>query len=179
MASLGFAVPLFWLGYLLIFAFSLKLHWLPPTGYEPPSAGLLPFFRHIALPAVAISFGIAGLIGRITRATLLEVLRHDYIRTARAKGIGDLTLLARHAARNAALPVITVIGFGTTFVLSGVAVVESVFAIPGIGRLFVDAANNRDYPVVQGTVLLTGGLLVLVNLVVDLSYAWIDPRIRL
>ena len=177
-AVLGFALPSFWLGYNFIFVFSLDLHWLPPTGYEPLSAGLWPFLKYLILPAVTLGFGVSALIARITRATMLEVLRQDYVRTARAKGLPDLMVLVRHAAKNAALPVVTVIGFSTAFVLAGVVVIETVFSIPGLGRLFVEAANNRDYPIVQGTILVTGVLFVVVNLIVDLTYVWFDPRIR-
>lgn len=177
-AVIGFALPSFWLGYNLIFIFSLRFGWLPPTGYQPIAQGVLPFLRYMILPAMTLGFGVAALIARMTRATMLEVLRQDYVRTARAKGLRERSVLIRHAAKNAAIPVITVIGLSVAYVLAGVVVIETVFSIPGLGRLFVEAANNRDYPVVQGTILLTGTLFVAVNLIVDLTYVLFDPRIR-
>jgi peptide/nickel transport system permease protein len=177
-ASLGFGVPSFWLGYIFIYIFTLKLSLLPPAGYAPLSEGLVPFIRSVILPAATIAFGIAGLLARMTRTTMLEVLHQDYVRTARSKGMTERAVLLRHAAKNAALPVLTVIGFSVAYVLAGVAVVETVFAIPGMGRLFVEGALSRDYPVVQGTILIMGVLLVATNLLVDLSYGWFDPRVR-
>ncbi|HLZ70109.1 MAG TPA: ABC transporter permease [Dehalococcoidia bacterium] len=177
-AVLGFAMPSFWLGYNLIFLFSLDVHWLPPTGYRPISAGIGPFLKYLILPSLTLGFGVAALIARMTRATMLEVLRQDYVRTARAKGLREQAVLVRHAAKNAAIPVLTVIGLSVAYVLSGSVIIETVFSIPGMGRLFAEAAINRDYPIVQGTILVTGVLFVLVNLLVDLSYVLFDPRIR-
>ncbi|MGD9890770.1 MAG: ABC transporter permease [Dehalococcoidia bacterium] len=177
-ATLGYGIPSFWLGYILIYIFTLTLSLLPPAGYEPLSAGVVPFLRSVILPSATIAFGIAGLLARMTRTAMLEVLGQDYVRTARSKGMTEHAVLLRHAAKNAALPVMTVIGISVAYVLAGVAVVETVFAIPGLGRLFVEGALSRDYPVVQGTILITGMLLVTINLLVDLSYGWFDPRIR-
>ena len=177
-AVLGFSVPAFWLGYNLIFLFTLRLGWLPPNGYEPISSGPWPWLKYLILPALTLGLGVAALIARMTRASMLEVLRQDYVRTARAKGLPESAVVWRHALRSAALPVITVIGLSTANAMAGTAVIETVFSIPGMGRLFVQAASNRDYPVLQGAILLTGVLFVLINLLVDLSYVLVDPRVR-
>jgi peptide/nickel transport system permease protein len=177
-AVLGFSLPVFVLGYLLILLFATYLRWFPVQGYTPISEGLLPFLRHMALPAATLGLVYAALIARITRTAMLEVLGQDYMRTARAKGLGLMPVLLRHALKNAAVPIVTVIGIGFALLISGVVVTETVFNIPGIGRLTVDAILRRDYPVIQGVVLVFSAVYVLVNLAVDLSYGLLDPRIR-
>ena len=177
-AVLGFAMPSFWLGFNLIWLFALGLAILPPTGYQPISGGLGPFLQHLILPAVTVGITAAALITRMTRATVLEVLREDYVRTARAKGLRERFVLLGHALKNAANPIVTIIGISVAGVLTGVVVTESVFGIAGIGRLFVDAVVRRDYPVVQGTILLTATVYVFINLAIDLTYVIFDPRIR-
>jgi len=175
---LGFSVPVFVIGYLLILVFSLKLGWFPVQGFTPISAGVLPFLKNALLPALTLTTIYVALIARMTRANMLEVLGEDYIRTARAKGAPERTVLFRHALRNAAVPILTVIGTGFALLIGGVVVTETVFNIPGIGRLTVDAILARDYPVIQAMILLTSFLYVLVNLLIDLSYSIFDPRIR-
>jgi peptide/nickel transport system permease protein len=177
-AVLGFSVPVFVVGYLLAYVFALELDWLPVQGYTPISNGLWPWFRNLILPAVALGGVYIALIARITRATMLEILQQDYIRTARAKGAGQRTILFLHALKNAAVPIVTVIGIGVALLIGGAVVTESVFAIPGLGRLTVDAILRRDYPVIQGVILLFSFVYVLVNLLIDLSYTLFDPRIR-
>ncbi|GGC91220.1 ABC transporter permease [Chelatococcus reniformis] len=175
---LGFSVPVFVVGYVLIQVFAIDLKWVPVQGFRSITRGFGPFFERAVLPTVALSFIYIALIARMTRASMLEVLGEDYVRTARAKGLGETKVLLRHALRNAAVPVVTVIGTGFTLLISGVVVTESVFNIPGIGRLTVDAVLARDFPVIQGMILLTSGLYVAVNLLIDLSYTLFDPRIR-
>jgi len=177
-AVLGFSVPVFVIGYLLAFVFALELDWLPVQGYTPLSEGLWPWFENLILPAVALGCVYMALIARITRAAMLEVLQQDYIRTARAKGIGQTGILFIHALKNAAVPIVTVIGIGIALLIGGAVVTETVFAIPGIGRLTVDAILRRDYPVIQGIVLVFSFVYVLVNLLIDLLYTVLDPRIR-
>ena len=174
---LGFSLPVFVVGYLLAYVFALRLRWLPVQGFTPISAGFGPFLSSLILPAVALALLYIALIARITRATMLEVLAQDYVRTARAKGVGQAGLLFVHALKNAAVPIVTVIGFGFAALISGAVVTESVFAIPGIGRLVTDAILRRDYPIIQGVVLLFSGIYVLINLGVDLLYTVFDPRI--
>lgn len=177
-AVLGFSVPVFVIGYLLAYAFALQLPLLPVQGYVPLSQGFWPWFRCLILPAFTLGGIYIALIARITRAAMLEVLSEDYVRTARAKGVGRREILFVHALKNAAVPVVTIIGIGFAALIGGAVVTESVFALPGIGRLTVDAILQRDYPVIQGVVLIFSGLYVLVNLVVDLLYTVFDPRIR-
>jgi peptide/nickel transport system permease protein len=177
-AVFGFSVPVFVLGFVLILVFSLQLDWFPVQGYTSISEGFGPFIRNITLPSVALGMIYAALIARITRASMLEVLSQDYIRTADAKGLATFDVLIRHGLKNAAVPIVTVIGIGIALLISGVVVTETVFAIPGLGRLTVDAIVKRDYPIVQGMVLLFSGIYVLINLLVDLSYTLLDPRIR-
>ncbi len=178
-AVLGFSVPVFVVGYLLAYVFALQLDWFPVQGYTPLSRGVGPWLNNLVLPAVALGGVYIALIARITRATMLEVLSQDYIRTAKAKGVGSRTVLFLHALKNAAVPIVTVIGLGVALLIGGAVVTESVFAIPGLGRLVVDAILRRDYPVIQGVVLLFSFVYVLVNLGVDLLYTVFDPRIRL
>ncbi len=177
-AVLGFSVPVFVLAYLLILGFSIELEWLPVQGYTPLSEGIGPFLRSMALPSLALGIVYMALIARITRASMLEVLAQDYIRTAEAKGLYENEVLLGHALKNAAVPIVTVIGIGIALLISGVVVTETVFAIPGLGRLTVDAILRRDYPIIQGVVLLFSFVYVLVNLLIDLSYTLLDPRIR-
>jgi peptide/nickel transport system permease protein len=177
-AVLGFATPTFLVGYGLIFVFSVKLGWLPVQGYRPISEGFGPFVETLILPSLALGMAYMALIARITRAAMLEVLSEDYIRTANAKGLTTRRVLMLHALKNASVPIVTVIGIGIALLISGVVITETVFNIPGLGRLTVDAVLKRDYPIVQGLILVFAGVKVLVNLVVDLSYAALDPRIR-
>jgi peptide/nickel transport system permease protein len=175
---LGFSVPVFVFAYLLMFVFSIELEWLPVQGYVSIAEGFWPFLRHMILPSVALGTVYMALIARITRASMLEVLSQDYIRTAQAKGLASRDVLMRHALKNAAVPIVTVIGIGIALLISGVVVTETVFAIPGIGRLTVDAILRRDYPIIQAVTLLFSAVYVLINLAVDLSYTLLDPRIR-
>jgi peptide/nickel transport system permease protein len=177
-AVLGFSVPVFVVGYLLAYVFALELEWLPVQGYTAFSQGFLPWLENLVLPSIALGGVYIALIARITRATMLEVLQQDYIRTARAKGAGQANVLFLHALKNAAVPIVTVIGIGIALLIGGAVVTESVFAIPGLGRLTVDAILRRDYPVIQGVVLLFSFVYVLVNLLIDLLYTLFDPRIR-
>ncbi|MDH0748817.1 ABC transporter permease [Pseudomonas sp. GD03842] len=175
---LGFSIPVFVIGYVLITVFALELKWLPVQGFRSISDGLGPFAQRIVLPALTLSSVYVALVARMTRASMLDVLGEDYIRTARAKGVAEIRVLFRHALRNAMIPILTVIGTGFALMISGVVVTESVFNIPGLGRLIVDAVLARDYPVIQGMILLTSGVYVVINLLIDLSYAISDPRIR-
>jgi peptide/nickel transport system permease protein len=178
MAVLGFSVPVFVIAYGLIFLFSVWLEWLPVQGYRSLSEGFVPFIRHMILPSLALGLVYMALIARITRATMLDVLAQDYVRTATAKGLAPGTVLVRHALKNAAVPIVTIIGIGVALLIGGVVVTETVFAIPGLGRLTVDAILRRDYPIIQGVTLLFSVVYVVVNLLVDLSYSLFDPRIR-
>ena len=175
---LGFSIPVFVIAYLLIMLFSMQLGWLPVQGYRPIDEGWWPFLSHMILPSVALGTVYMALIARITRATMLDVLSQDYIRTAQAKGLSSNQVLLGHALKNAAVPIVTVIGIGIALLISGVVVTETVFAIPGIGRLTVDAILRRDYPIIQAVTLLFSGVYVLINLAVDMSYTFLDPRIR-
>jgi peptide/nickel transport system permease protein len=177
-AVLGFSVPVFVVGYLLAYFFALEWDLLPVQGYTPFSRGFWPWLRNLILPAIALGTVYIALIARITRATMLEVLQQDYIRTAKAKGVGEGGMLFVHALKNAAVPIVTVIGIGIALLIGGAVVTESVFAIPGLGRLTVDAILRRDYPVIQGVILLFSFVYVLVNLAIDLLYTLFDPRIR-
>jgi peptide/nickel transport system permease protein len=175
---LGFSVPVFVIGYALIYLFAIKLNWLPVQGYQPLADGIGGFFARLILPSVTLSVIYIALIARITRTSVLEVLGEDYIRTARAKGLSSRVVLMRHALRNAAVPIVTVIGIGVALLIGGVVVTESVFSIPGLGRLTVDAVLARDYPTVQAVILLFSLAYVLINLLVDVAYTLLDPRIR-
>ncbi|MER1968925.1 ABC transporter permease [Castellaniella sp. GW247-6E4] len=178
LSVLGFSLPSFVLAYLLLLGFSVKNEWLPVYGYVSIREGVVPFLRHICLPSLALGLIYASLIARITRASMLEVLGQDYIRTARAKGVSTLRMLWSHALRNASVPIVTVVGTGLGLLISGAVVTETVFAIPGIGRLTVDAVLRRDYPIIQGVTLMFSAAYVLINLLIDISYTIIDPRIR-
>ena len=175
---LGFSVPVFVIGYALIYVFSIRLNWLPVQGYQPLVEGFGGFVQRLILPSLTLSVIYIALIARITRTSVLEVLGEDYIRTARAKGLTDRVVLMRHALRNAAVPIVTVIGLGVALLVGGVVVTESVFSIPGLGRLTVDAVLARDYPTVQAVILLFSLAYVLINLLVDVAYPLLDPRIR-
>jgi peptide/nickel transport system permease protein len=177
-AVLAFSLPVFVVGYLLAYVFALEFEWLPVQGYTPLAQGFWPWLENLILPAVALGGVYIALIARITRASMLEVLQQDYIRTARAKGLDQRSILFVHALKNAAVPIVTVIGIGVALLIGGAVVTESVFAIPGLGRLTVDAILRRDYPVIQGIVLMFSFLYTLVNLMVDVTYTLIDPRIR-
>ncbi len=178
LAVLGFSLPSFVLAYLLILGFSVELDVLPVQGYVSIREGFVPFIEHLILPSIALGLIYGALIARITRASMLEVLSQDYIRTAQAKGLANNQVLVRHALKNASVPIATVIGIGVALLISGVIVTETVFAIPGIGRLTVDAILRRDYPIIQGVILLFSAAYVLVNLAVDISYTLLDPRVR-
>lgn len=177
-AVAAFSFPVFLISYSLVLVFSLWLELLPVQGYRPPSDGLGPFLEHIALPAVSLGLIYSALIARITRASVIEVLRQDFVRTARSKGLSSVRILLAHVLRNAAVPIVTVIGIGLAGLISGVVITETVFAIPGIGRLTVDGILNRDYPVIQGVILFFSFVYLGINLVIDIAYAAIDPRIR-
>lgn len=175
---LGFSIPVFVLAYLLIYLFAIQLDWLPVQGYTPIREGFWPWLSHLIMPSIALGTIYIALIARITRATMLDVLAQDYVRTAHAKGLAPNAVLMQHALKNAAVPIVTVIGIGIALLISGVVVTETVFAMPGIGRLTVDAIIRRDYPIIQGVILLFSAIYVVVNLLVDLSYRLFDPRIQ-
>ncbi|WP_274630399.1 ABC transporter permease [Arvimicrobium flavum] len=174
----AFSVPVFIIGYVLARYFALELRWFPVQGYAYLADGVLPWLRHLVLPSVALGLVYIALIARITRAAMLEVLSEDYIRTARAKGLRSKRILFLHALRNASNPIVTVIGVGVALLIGGAVVTESVFGIPGLGRLTIDAILRRDYPVIQGIMLLFSFVYVLVNLLIDICYVVLDPRIR-
>lgn len=174
----GFSIPIFVVGYVLVQVFSINLRWFPVQGYKPLSDGLIPCLRSLFLPSVALALLFSALVARIARASMLEVLSEDYIRTARAKGASEMRVLGVHSLKNIGVPVITVVGTSFAALISGVVITESVFNIPGMGRLTVEAILSRDYPVVQGVMLVFAGVLIAVNLLVDLSYALFDPRVK-
>ena len=177
-AVIGFSVPVFVLAYVLIYALAIRTDLLPVQGFVGIDQGLRPFLSHIAMPSLALAAVFTALIARMTRASMLDVLAQDYIRTARAKGLADGKILLGHALKNAAVPIVTIIGTAFASLIAGVVVTETVFAIPGLGRLTVDAILRRDYPIIQGIILVFSAAYVLINLLVDLSYTFLDPRIR-
>ena len=177
-AVLGFSIPVFVIAYILIYAFSLQAQIFPVQGFVSIREGVLPFLRSMTLPSLALGLIYAALIARITRASLLEVLAEDYIRTAHAKGLSSRVVLIRHALKNASVPIVTIIGVGIALLIGGVVVTESVFNIAGLGRLVVDSVLARDYPVIQGIILMFSGVYLLINLIVDISYTFLDPRIH-
>tara|TARA_Y100000031_G_scaffold23291_1_gene24639 strand:- start:1282 stop:2148 length:867 start_codon:yes stop_codon:yes gene_type:complete len=177
-AVFGFSVPVFVLGYMMIFSFSMELGILPVQGYKSPFDDLWQFVRHITLPTITLSVIYIALIARITRASMLEVLEEDYIRTARAKGQTESRVLISHALKNASIPIVTIIGIGIALLIGGVVVTESVYNIPGLGRLVVDAILKRDYPIIQGLILMFSFVYIIINLVIDIVYTILDPRIR-
>ncbi len=175
---LGFSVPGFVIGYCLIYVFAIELGWLPVQGYVRIGVDFGRFSERMVLPSLTLSVGFIALIARITRASVLEVLNEDYIRTARAKGLGNRVVLMRHALRNAAVPILTVIGLGIAILMGGAVVTESVFGLPGLGRLTVEAVLSRDFPTIQTVILLFSVVYVVINLLIDISYTIFDPRIR-
>ena len=175
---LGFSTPVFVLGYALFYIFALQLGLFPVQGFVSITDGIIPFLHRLVLPSITLSVIFIALFARITRASILEILNEDYIRTAKSTGLGERSILTRHALPNAAVPIVTVIGIGFALLIGGVVVTESVYNIPGLGRLTVDAVLRRDYPVIQGIILVFSGLYVLVNLIIDLLYVALDPRIR-
>jgi peptide/nickel transport system permease protein len=178
LSVVGFSVPVFVVGYLLIYVFAITLRWLPVQGYTPLAEGLWPWARHLILPSLALGLAYVALIARITRTAMLDVLAEDYMRTARAKGVATGPMLFKHALKSAGVPIVTVVGIGIALLIGGVVITETVFNLPGIGRLVVDAISKRDYPIIQGVILLFSGVYVIINLLVDLSYTLLDPRIR-
>ena len=178
LSVLSFSVPVFVVGYVLIYIFAIELRWLPVQGYRPIGDGVVQWARHLVLPSVALGLAYVALIARITRTAMLDALAEDYVRTARAKGVSTASVLTKHALKNAGVPIVTVIGIGVALLIGGVVITETVFNIPGIGRLVVDAIQTRDYPIIQGVILLFSGIYVIVNLMVDLTYTLLDPRIR-
>jgi peptide/nickel transport system permease protein len=178
MAVAGFSIPVFVVGYLLVYVFAIELKWLPVQGYRPIAEGVWPWLERLILPSIALGLAYTALIARITRTTMLEVLSEDYIRTAEAKGVATRPMLLKHALKNAAVPIVTIIGIGVALLIGGVVITETVFNLPGIGRLVVDAIARRDYPIIQGVILVFSFVYVLVNLAVDLSYTLFDPRVR-
>jgi len=175
---IGFSLPSFVVGYLLILGFAMWLGWLPVQGYVSIHDDAWRSIRHLVLPTLTLAIFYMSLIARVTRASVLEVLNEDFVRTARAKGVPPMRILSHHVLRNAAVPIVTVIGIGLAFLISGVVITESVFNLPGVGRLTIDAVLSRDYPVVQGVILFFAFVYIMVNLLIDLLYVLIDPRIR-
>ncbi len=177
-AFLGLSMPDFWLGILLIILFAVNLGWLPAIGYEPLSHGFWPWLSHLILPAIAAGTGFSAIIARMVRSSMLEVLKTDYVLVARAKGLSPWRVVMGHAFPNALIPVITVMGIAFGLLMASAVVVETVFAIKGLGRILIEGILNRDYPVVQGAILVVSFIFVFVNLLVDVLYVVIDPRIR-
>jgi len=177
-AFLGLSMPDFWLAILLIIVFAAKLQWLPAIGYVPLAEGFWPWFSHLILPSIAVGTAFSAIVARMIRSSMLEVLNADYMQVARSKGLGEMSLILRHAFPNALIPVITVIGIAFALLMSGTVVVENVFAIKGLGRLLIQSILNRDYPVVQGSILVVSAIFVFSNLLVDVLYSVVDPRIR-
>ncbi len=177
-AMLGLSLPTFWLGLLMILLFAVSLQWLPAAGYSPLSEGPLNTLRYLVMPAVALGFSQAAIIARMTRSSVLDMLGEDFVRTARSKGLHGRAVVLRHALRNAMIPVLTVIGLSVATLAGGVVVTETVFNIPGAGRLVIESVQRRDYPVIQGAVIAVALVYALVNLLVDLSYLALDPRVR-
>ena len=177
-AVLGFSIPVFWLGFLFIWAFAVKLHLFPAVGFVSITDGVFPFLRSLTLPALANAIPFSALVARMTRSTMVEVMQEDYIRTARAKGLTEAVVNVRHGLRNAAIPIVTVVGLVFAGLVGGAVVTETVFAIPGLGRLLVDGVVRRDYPIVQAMLMVVAVSYVFVNLAVDITYAFLDPRIR-
>ncbi len=178
-AAAGISIPGFWLGFIMIWAFSVNLRWFPVIGYVPPTESITDWIRHITLPTILLGINGSAIIVRMTRAALLEVFREDYIRTARSKGLAESAILFRHALRSGAIPIITVIGFLAAALITGTVVTETVFTIPGLGRLVAETVQTRDFPIVQSLLMLLATVYVFVNLIVDISYVVLDPRVRL
>lgn len=178
LALFGLSIPDFWFGLILIVVFSVQLGWLPTGGYVPASESIVGWARSMTLPALALAITQMGVVARMTRASMLEVMGEDYIRTARAKGMRRHVVIFKHALRNALIPIVTVVGVMTGVLLGGAVVIESVFSLPGVGRLIIGAIQRRDYPIIQGGLLITAATFVFVNILVDLAYGWLDPRVR-
>jgi peptide/nickel transport system permease protein len=178
-AQAGLALPSFWVGILLILLFALSWRWLPSGGYVPWGQSPLGALRSLAMPVLALGLPVAGVLARLVRASMLEELAHDHIRTARAKGLSEAQVIVRHALRNALIPTVTLLGLQLGFLLGGSIIIEQVFALPGVGRLVLFAINNRDLPLIQGLVLFIAALVVTINFLVDMAYTWLDPRISL
>ncbi|MGZ2505136.1 ABC transporter permease [Rhizobium leguminosarum] len=177
-SAVGFSVPVFVIGYFLVYVFAIQTHWLPVQGYKPIGQGITDWLVHLILPTLTLSLAYIAFIARITRSSMLEVLSEDYMRTAAAKGASSYAMLFHHGLKNAGVPILTAIGLSFAGLVGGVVLTETVFNIPGIGRLVVDAINGRDYPIIQSVLIVVSGLYVLINLMVDLAYTLIDPRIR-
>ena len=177
-AFIGLSMPEFWVAILLIIFFAANLHWLPAIGYVPLAEGFWPWFSHLILPAIAVGTGFSAIIARMIRSAMIEVLKTDYMRLAKSKGLSRQVLTMHHAFPNALIPVVTVVGIAFALLMAGAVVVENVFAIKGLGRLLIQGILNRDYPLVQGTILVVSAIFVFSNLLVDLLYTLIDPRIR-
>ena len=177
-AFIGLSMPEFWVAILLIIFFAANLHWLPAIGYVPLAKGFWPWLSHLILPAIAVGTGFSAIIARMIRSAMIEVLKTDYMRLAKSKGLSRQVLTMYHAFPNALIPVVTVVGIAFALLMAGAVVVENVFAIKGLGRLLIQGILNRDYPLVQGTILVVSGIFVFSNLLVDLLYTIIDPRIR-
>ena len=178
LALLGVSLPNFWLGLMLISLFSVMLDLLPSGGYVPLTSDPVRWFASLILPSISLALLQVGWLARITRSTMLEILRQDYVRTARAKGMPEITVIGKHAAKNVLVPVTTVLGIIVSLLLSGSVVIETVYSLPGLGRLIATSIFSRDYPVIQGGLLVTAVMFVFLNLVVDVLYAWVDPRVR-
>jgi peptide/nickel transport system permease protein len=177
-AMFAASVPSFWLGLVLMETFAVKLGWFDTSGYGAPDASFWERLRHLVLPAVALGLVNSALITRFTRASMLDVLNDDYVRTARSKGMSEWRVVVRHAFKNALIPILTVIGLTAALLISGAIVTETVFGLPGVGSLIVSAVMRRDYPVIQGALLVVAGLYVLVNFIIDMTYLLVDPRVR-
>jgi peptide/nickel transport system permease protein len=177
-AMFAASIPSFWLGLILIQVFAVRYGWMPASGYGGPDASFLERLRHLVLPALALGIVSSALITRFTRASMLDVLNDDYVRTARSKGMGEWGVVMKHAFKNALIPVLTVIGLTAALLISGAVVTETVFSLPGIGNLVVSAVLRRDYPVIQGALLVIAALYVLINFLIDMLYLAIDPRVR-
>jgi peptide/nickel transport system permease protein len=177
-STLGLSLPVFVMGYLLMYVFAIEFRWLPVQGYQPLSSGFWAHAQRLIMPSLALSGAYVALVARMTRSSIIEVKGEDFIRTARAKGASETSILIRHALRNAAIPIVTVVGAGVASLITGVVVTESVFNLPGLGRLVVEAVLARDYPVIQALILLFSFIYILVNLIVDILYTVFDPRIR-
>jgi peptide/nickel transport system permease protein len=178
LAMIGASIPPFWLGLLLILFFALWLRWLPPSGYVPPTRDLGANLALMVMPTITLAGGIAAIVMRQTRSAMLEVLRQDYVTTARAKGLVERVVLTKHALRNALIPIVTIIGLEFGHLMGGAVITETIFSVPGVGRLAADSIFQRDFPVLQAVVLLLAFAVLLANLLTDIAYAWLDPRIR-
>lgn len=178
LAFVGVSMPSFWFGIVLIIIFAVNLHWLPAIGYSPISDGVWEWFKHLLLPGIAVGMGYSAILMRFIRAGLLEVLGSDHVRTARAKGLRESTVIIRHALRNSLIPVVTIAGIQLALLLNGTVIIEIVFSIRGMGRLLVRGIFDKDYPIVQATILIVAVIFVMANLIVDILYTFLDPRIR-